>query len=130
LESEAQIDIVSRELDRQGVAWRDLDRNECRAMLIKRCVRMTEPVTGAMLDFYAGMAQMDTPHSPTVAKIQHLSHVVLGTPGYRSNMDTAWNCFRKSVRARRGSLQPSPNRSIPRAHAAMREWPRTARSKP
>jgi 2,3-dihydroxy-p-cumate/2,3-dihydroxybenzoate 3,4-dioxygenase len=45
------------------------------------------PVTGAILDFYAGMAQMDSPHSPTVAKIQHLSHVVLGTPRYREAVD-------------------------------------------
>jgi len=87
LESEAQLDIVSRQLDRKHVAWRSLDRSECRALCVKRCVRMAEPVTGAMLDFYAGMAQMDSPHSPTVAKIQHLSHVVLGTPRYREAVE-------------------------------------------
>jgi 2,3-dihydroxy-p-cumate/2,3-dihydroxybenzoate 3,4-dioxygenase len=88
LESDAQFDVVARELGRHGIGWRELDAGECRAAHIERAVRMVEPVTGVTLEFYgSGMQPMDTAFAPTVAKLQSICHVGIGTPRYREAIE-------------------------------------------
>ena len=88
LESDAQFDVLARELDRHGVAWRELDANECRTSHIARALRLVEPITGTTLEFYgSGMQRADTPFAPTVTQLQSICHVGIGTPHYREAID-------------------------------------------
>jgi 2,3-dihydroxy-p-cumate/2,3-dihydroxybenzoate 3,4-dioxygenase len=82
LESDAQVAVVTQVLDQHGAAWHELDPNECRAGYIQRANRMMEPITGVTLEFYTGM-QNDTAFKPTVAKLQSICHIGIGTPHYR-----------------------------------------------
>ncbi len=86
LDSEAQFDVVAQVLGRHGVAWRELNRDECLAAHVDRAIRMVEPVTGVTLDFYGGMASGAT-FAPTVAKLQSICHIGIGTPHYREAID-------------------------------------------
>ncbi len=88
LEDDAQIDVLTGTLDRHGIAWRSLGRDECDAIGMRETIRMTEPVTGITLDFFgSGMKQMDAPFQPTVAKLRFLCHVGIGTSRYREAVE-------------------------------------------
>lgn len=88
LESDAQFDVVARELSRHNVSWREADAGECRAAHVERAIRMVEPVTGVTLEFYfSGTQRMDTEFVPTVAKLKSICHVGIGTPRYREAID-------------------------------------------
>ena len=88
LEGDEQFDVLARELDRHGIAWRELDANECRASHITRALRMVEPITGVTLEFYgSGMQRMDTAFAPSVTQLQSICHIGIGTPHYREAID-------------------------------------------
>lgn len=88
LEGDEQFDVLARELDRHGIAWRELDANECRASHIARALRMVEPITGVTLEFYgSGMQRMDTAFAPSVTQLQSICHIGIGTPHYREAID-------------------------------------------
>ncbi len=88
LESDAQFDVLAHELGRHGIAWRELDAKECRAIHIDRVLRIVDPVTGLSIDFYGGgMQTMDTPFVPSVTKLQSICHVGIGTPHYTDAID-------------------------------------------
>lgn len=86
LENEAQFDVVAKVLAQHGIAWRELDAQQCRAQHVARALRMIEPVTGVTLEFYCGMLQ-DTAFIPGVANLQSICHVGIGTPHYREAID-------------------------------------------
>lgn len=78
LESELQLPVLRNALRQAGVDCIDMPAEECDALGIGEGLRTWEPVTGATLDFYAGMRAPDVaPFRPTVAKIQRLGHLVL-----------------------------------------------------
>jgi 2,3-dihydroxy-p-cumate/2,3-dihydroxybenzoate 3,4-dioxygenase len=78
LESAAQVEPLRAALRAAGRPVQDIPAPDRRAMATGEGLRTWEPVTGAALDFYAGMERSDAPpFEPTVAKIQRLGHVVL-----------------------------------------------------
>jgi 2,3-dihydroxy-p-cumate/2,3-dihydroxybenzoate 3,4-dioxygenase len=83
LESESQFEVLTAQLDRHGVAWRELPADERAGLHLGRTVRMVEPVTGLTLDFYAHMDAARKPFRPTVAKLQDLCHIGIGAARYR-----------------------------------------------
>ena len=88
LEDDTQLDVVARVLDSHGVKWRAMNDDECRAVHVRKGLRMREPITGATMDCYPkAMGQQEDPYIPAVVKMRHLGHVVLGTPHYREALD-------------------------------------------
>jgi 2,3-dihydroxy-p-cumate/2,3-dihydroxybenzoate 3,4-dioxygenase len=88
LESDDQIKVLTDTLDRHAIAWRALSTSECAAIGMRHTIRMIEPVTGTILDFFGtGMQQMDAPFRPTVAKLRFLCHIGIGTPHFRQAID-------------------------------------------
>ena len=81
LENNAQFDVAAQVLSRHGITWRALDANECQAEHLTRAIRMVEPITGVTLEFYTGM-HSDNAFTPTVAKLQSICHIGIGTPRY------------------------------------------------
>lgn len=78
LESPAQIEPLRAVLLRAGRPLQDIPAADRAAMATGPGVRTWEPVTGATLDFYAGMEPAAAPaYRATVAKIQRLGHLVL-----------------------------------------------------
>ena len=88
LESDAQIDALSRALDRHGIPWRALPEAECEAIgMIQPMLRSEDPTTGTTLDFFgSGMKQMSEPFRSTVAKIRYLCHIGICTARYRDTI--------------------------------------------
>ena len=72
----ARIDVHLRAL---GLAPREVPAAECAALGLGRALRVTEPHTGAVFEYFDAMTQADTPFTPTVTKIARLGHVVLAT---------------------------------------------------
>ena len=88
LENDAQIEVLTSTLDRHHITWRALHSDECDAIGMRHTIRMTEPITGTTLDFFgSGMKQMEGPIRPTVAKLQYLCHIGIGTPRYREAVE-------------------------------------------
>ena len=88
LESAEQMNALATQLDRNRVTWRELTKAECRDLHVSAAIRMIEPFTGAIHDFYASsIEQMPTPYMPSIVQMRHLGHVVLGTPRYRAAID-------------------------------------------
>ena len=83
LESEAQVPVVKAQLDRHGVAWRELGAAECESIGMHDTIRAIDPVTGVTLDFYARMREAARPFVPGVARLENICHVGVGTPRYR-----------------------------------------------
>jgi 2,3-dihydroxy-p-cumate/2,3-dihydroxybenzoate 3,4-dioxygenase len=78
LESSAQIEPLRAALQAAGRPLLDIPVEDRTAMATGPGLRTWEPVTGATLDFYAGMERSGaSPFEPTVAKIQRLGHLVL-----------------------------------------------------
>ncbi|MSQ18472.1 MAG: hypothetical protein EXR39_02665 [Betaproteobacteria bacterium] len=88
LEADEQIQVLTDTLDRHQVAWRALSEAECAATGMRHTIRMTEPVAGTTVYcFGSGMPQMDTPFQPTVANLQFLCHIGIGTPHFRQAVE-------------------------------------------
>lgn len=78
LESEAELAPLRAALDAAQRSYIPIPGKDREAMHIGPGIRTTEPATGTILDFYAGMEPSEAaPFKPTVAKIQRLGHLVL-----------------------------------------------------
>jgi len=86
LRNALQLDVLRERLARAGVPVDEVPASECRALGLGRTLRMTEPHSGAIFDFYAEVGQCAAPPEPTVAKIQRLGHVVFRTPRYADSV--------------------------------------------
>jgi 2,3-dihydroxy-p-cumate/2,3-dihydroxybenzoate 3,4-dioxygenase len=77
LEDESQFDHLHRRLRDNGVAFTALSSAECADKQLARATRITEPHTGATLEFYVLPTRAQTPSfTPSHTKIQRLGHVV------------------------------------------------------
>jgi 2,3-dihydroxy-p-cumate/2,3-dihydroxybenzoate 3,4-dioxygenase len=83
MESDDAFDALRAQLERHSIAWRQLDAGACAEAHVDRLLRMTEPVTGATLDFYVRMDEHARDFEPTVARLRYLCHVGIATPRYR-----------------------------------------------
>lgn len=85
LESEAQFDVVAQVLGQHNILWHALNQSECLAAHVARAIRMVDPITGVTLEFYCGMSesQESAAFTPTVARLQSICHIGIGTPRYR-----------------------------------------------
>lgn len=81
LEDESQFAVLQRRLDDAGCPWVMLDPDECGERGFMQAMRMSEPCTGATLEFYlpAGTREV-SPVAVTHTKFQRLGHVVWATP--------------------------------------------------
>jgi 2,3-dihydroxy-p-cumate/2,3-dihydroxybenzoate 3,4-dioxygenase len=85
VESDEQLGVLERQLEKHRITWRSLREDECAVLNVSRGMRIREPVTGAVLDFYVDRRpDADSGRvAAGVVKMRHLGHVVLGTPRYR-----------------------------------------------
>src|SRR5690606_38636979 len=80
LEDESQFAVLQRRLDEVGCPWMQLDADECEERGFARAMRMSEPYTGATLEFYLPRGgQPAGPVATTHTKFQRLGHVVFAT---------------------------------------------------
>jgi 2,3-dihydroxy-p-cumate/2,3-dihydroxybenzoate 3,4-dioxygenase len=84
---EEALDAMARQFQSHGVDEIEVDPAECHALHIHRALRITEPGTGATLEFYGRMRQFSDPFQPTLAKIQRLGHVVLRVAEFEAACD-------------------------------------------
>ena len=83
MESEQELDAVVDLLTGAGLTVTEVGAEERAVLQQGRSFRCQEPLTGAILEFYAAMLDLSgLPFAPTVANIQRLGHVVLTTPDY------------------------------------------------
>lgn len=83
MESRAALEELYATVEQAGLRPQRISREECAAFKLRDCVRVLEPLTGAVFDFYDAMLETGgTPFVPTVAKIQRLGHLVLKTPQF------------------------------------------------
>lgn len=80
LEDESQFQVLQDRLDAHGVAWQWVPTDECRARGLGRVCRMSEPVTGARLEFYVAPKGGAATFEPSHTRIQRIGHVVFTTP--------------------------------------------------
>ncbi|HZT51426.1 MAG TPA: VOC family protein [Stellaceae bacterium] len=75
-----EVERAARGFAAEGLEVLELDAADCAALHIGRAVRITEPFTGAALEFYDSMREFSAPFVPRLAKIQRIGHVVLRVP--------------------------------------------------
>jgi 2,3-dihydroxy-p-cumate/2,3-dihydroxybenzoate 3,4-dioxygenase len=80
MESDAQLDVLERELQAADIEVVAVDRAETDAAAQGRAFRIVEPHIGVTHEFYNTMRRWADDFVPTVAKIQRLGHVVLRSP--------------------------------------------------
>ena len=80
LEDVAQFAALQSRLDAAHVPWHLVPKFECSARQTLRAIRIFEPNTAAVLEFYVRAEDSQRPFAPTVAKIQRLGHVVFNVP--------------------------------------------------
>ena len=80
MESGRDLQATRDHLEDQGISTTEVVRDELDFLGIDRAFRIVEPNSGMTMEFMHGMAAMDTPFTPTVAKITMLGHLVLMTP--------------------------------------------------
>lgn len=86
--SDGDLDAIERTLSAEGLRVVELERDEARALHQGRTIRVSEPFSGATLEFYSTMTEFGgQPFVPTLAKIQRLGHVVLKVPDFPAACD-------------------------------------------
>lgn len=88
METDQDLDAMARLLSDEGLRVVELEGAERRALHQGRTLRVTEPFSGATLEFYSAMTEFGgQPFVPTLAKIQRLGHVVLKVPDFAGACD-------------------------------------------
>jgi 2,3-dihydroxy-p-cumate/2,3-dihydroxybenzoate 3,4-dioxygenase len=77
IEDRRELDLFADRLEREGIAPLPVDTAEAAALRQSSAFRITDPFTGATLEFYAGMEPARVPFVPTLARIQRIGHVVM-----------------------------------------------------
>ena len=128
LESEEELDRALEAVTRAGVNVDEVSATECASLHQGPSFRFTEPYTGAQFEFYSAMFNFDgDPFIPTVANIQRLGHIGLGTPDSQKAVDFMTRVLGFKVSDRVGSRTtfmrcfPNPfHHSIALVHSARR----------
>ena len=76
LEDHAQFKVLESRLKEANVPWQVVPLHECRVRKILRAIRIFEPNTAAILEFYVRSEDTQRPFVPKEANIQRLGHVV------------------------------------------------------
>lgn len=113
MESASEFPKLEAQLAGKSVAFEVVPEAECARRGFSYAVRIVEPGTGAVVEFY----QNQDPRAhyyfePTVAKIQRLGHVVYATPDFKQSVD-----FYQSV------LGFAESDTIENIFTFMRPWP-------
>jgi 2,3-dihydroxy-p-cumate/2,3-dihydroxybenzoate 3,4-dioxygenase len=88
LEDDAQYAAVRARMEERGVACEAIGPQECADRDLASGLRIAEPNLNGAFEFYRPRPQdADASFVPTVAKIQRIGHVVVGTPRYRETID-------------------------------------------
>jgi 2,3-dihydroxy-p-cumate/2,3-dihydroxybenzoate 3,4-dioxygenase len=88
MRDEAALDELAERLRGKGLDVVEVEPAECVDLRIGRAIRITEPLTGATLEFYDYMRNFGgQPFAPTVAKIQRLGHVVIKAERWQEAVD-------------------------------------------
>jgi len=82
MESEEALADLLPHFAREGVEVDEVETAECRALRQGKSLRISDPFTGATLEFYAVMREFGQAFVPTLAKIQRIGHVVLKVPDF------------------------------------------------
>ena len=80
MESPGELEATRLHLIGLGLAPADVAEAELVLLGIDRAFRIVEPNTGMTVEFMFGMAVLDSPFVPTVARIANLGHIVVATP--------------------------------------------------
>lgn len=81
MQDEAALDELAAQLRKHNVKFYEVPENERVAWHQDRTLRMSDPTTTTVFEFYSSMRLFGgQPFAPTVAKIQRLGHVVIKTP--------------------------------------------------
>lgn len=79
MESPEQLEALDRHFRSIGIVTRPVSNADAVEMAIDGGFRMTEPTTGATMEFYSHMDHLDSAFEPTHTKIARLGHVVLAS---------------------------------------------------
>src|SRR5690606_27001226 len=80
LEDESQFGVLQQRLNDVNCPWMELDDAECEERGFARAMRMSEPYTGATLEFYLRRNPLPvTQVATTHTTFQRLGHVVFAT---------------------------------------------------
>lgn len=96
MESDAALDALLTHLVEIGIATVPVSDEEAAFLQISRAFRMTEPTTGAVLEFYVDMASAPSSYVQTHTKITRLGHVVLNS----TDRDATEKFFREHLNFR------------------------------
>jgi 2,3-dihydroxy-p-cumate/2,3-dihydroxybenzoate 3,4-dioxygenase len=89
MESAAEVDAMAQRARAAGVAVSEVPRAESDALQQDRSIRLVEPNSGAVMEYYSRIGQADAPFGQPHAKIERLGHVVLRTPNVAAAAATA-----------------------------------------
>jgi len=76
LEDHAQFKYLENRLKKENVPWQEVPRYECRIGHNLRAIRIFEPNTAAILEFYVRAEEKQLHFVPKDTKIQRIGHVV------------------------------------------------------
>jgi 2,3-dihydroxy-p-cumate/2,3-dihydroxybenzoate 3,4-dioxygenase len=79
MESARALGALRAHLIELGIELHPVSNGEAALLGISEAFRISEPTTGATLEFYLGMDSAPAPYVPTHTKIQRLGHIVLGS---------------------------------------------------
>ena len=83
MQDDAALDELAAQLRRHYVPFREVGEAERAQWHQGRTLRMSDPTTTTVFDFYSAMQQFGgQPFVPTVAKIQRIGHAVIKTPRF------------------------------------------------
>jgi len=87
MEDDAALEELGRTLAAQRVPVFEVPAAEREALHERRALRIAEPSSGAVLEFYSGMAREAEPFLARCAKIRRIGHVVLRVPDLAAAAD-------------------------------------------
>lgn len=83
MQDDAAIDELAAQLKRHDVRFYEVPQEECTAWHQGRTLRMTDPTTTTVFEFYSTMRLFGgQPYVPTHTKIQRIGHVVMKSPNF------------------------------------------------
>ena len=80
MEDANALEALRGEMAKAGVKVTPVPRPETDRLGLSEAFRISEPITGAVFEFYVDMALASGPFAPTHTKIARLGHVVLNSP--------------------------------------------------
>jgi len=79
MESPSALEAIRKQLQKLNIAIVEVPSAELELLAIGEAFRISDPTTGATLEFYAEMAEAETDYQPSHTQIARLGHVVLNS---------------------------------------------------